>query len=95
MNERTKEGVSTVTGNRRNVRIKRYDGEGSGIVWVKLKVVMQVRVIVCGFGATENRSIEVKERFWMDMELYLDNFDRSNRIILVGEMNAKVSTEKT
>lgn len=87
--------MSIVTGNRRKDRIKRYGGEGSSIVWVQLKVEIQVLIIVCGCVPTKNRIHEVKEELWMDLEFCSDTLDTIHRDILAEDMRVNMGSEKT
>lgn len=42
--------------------------------------------LVCVYGPKDDRENAEKEGFWVDLEVYLDKFERSERIMLTGDV---------
>ena len=89
-NERAREGVCLMVSNKWKSKVREYGTVGSRIVWVRMKVGIQVWAIVCVYAPTEDRVARVKEEFWTSVDACLDKFDRSERVFLIGDMNGKV-----
>lgn len=49
---------------------------------------------VCTYVPTDDRERAVKERFCLDVESCLDRFGGSERLVMLGDMNAKVGSER-
>ena len=82
-NERAKEGVCMMVSKKWKENIREYGWVGSRIVWVRLKVGIQMWAIVCVYAPTEDRVTRVKDEFWANVEACMEKFKRSDRMLLI------------
>ncbi|MEL7523216.1 MAG: endonuclease/exonuclease/phosphatase family protein, partial [Cyanobacteria bacterium J06553_1] len=87
---RAREGVAVVISGRLWGRVREYKCLNSRIMWVKLKMNGEKIVIVSVYGPGMEKSENERERFWDNLNECLAGFDEEERIIVLGDMNAKV-----
>ena len=87
---RAREGVGLIIANRLWGRVKDYKCVSSRIVWVKLNVRGEKLVVVSAYGPGMERSESEREQFWESLNVCLAGFNENERVIVLGDLNAKV-----
>ena len=91
---RAREGVGLIIANRLWGRVKEYKCVSSRIVWVKLNICGEKLVVVSAYGPGMERSESEREQFWENINVWLAGFDENERVIVLGDLNAKTGDRK-
>ena len=70
--------------------MKEYKCINSRLMWLRIKVAGKRIVIVCVYGPGMEKSETERERFWETLNECLSSFGENERIVVLGDMNAKV-----
>ena len=87
---RAREGVGIMLAGRLWGKVKEYVCVSSRIVWVRLNIRGSKVVIVSVYGPGMERSETERMQFWEGLNECLAGFDESERVIVMGDLNAKV-----
>ena len=87
---RAREGVAVVIAGRLWGRVSEYKCINSRMMWVRLKVAGEKVVIVSVYAPGMEKSENERETFWENLNECLSGFGEGERIIVLGDMNAKV-----
>ncbi len=61
--------------------MKEYGSVSSRTVWVRMKVGIQAWVIVCVYMLTNDRDERLKDEFWENVEVCVEMFGGSERVL--------------
>ena len=87
---RAREGVAVLVTERLWGSVKEHGCVSSRIVWVKMKVGIERIVVVCAYAPGMERSQNEREMFWEQLSACLAGFSENERVIVLGDLNAKV-----
>ena len=87
---RAREGVAVMVRGRLWGSVSEYKCVSSRIVWVRMKVAGERVVVVGVYGPGMERNENEREVFWESLNECLSGFRENERIIVMGDMNAKV-----
>ena len=87
---RAREGVAVMIKGSLWGSVKEYKCINSRMLWVRIKVAGERIVLVCVYGPGMERSENEREAFWEGLNECLSGFDENERIVILGDMNAKV-----
>ena len=87
---RAREGVAVMIKGSLWGSVKEYKCINSRMLWVRIKVAGERIVFVCVYGPGMERSENEREAFWECLNECLSGFNENERIVILGDMNAKV-----
>ena len=87
---RAREGVAVMIKRRLWGSVSEYKCLSSRVLWLKMKVAGEKVVIVAVYGPGMERSENEREAFWETLNECLGGFGENERVIVLGDMNAKV-----
>ena len=87
---RAREGVAIMVSGRLWGKVKEYKCVSSRIVWVRLNVAGEKVVIVSVYGPGMEKNESERESFWQSLNECLSGFGESERLVVLGDLNAKV-----
>ena len=87
---RAREGVAMVISGRLWGRVREYKCINSRMMWVKLKVNGEKVVVVSVYGPGMEKNENERERFWESLNECISGFSEGERVIVLGDLNAKV-----
>ena len=87
---RAREGVAVMIAGRMWGKVVEYKCLDSRIMWVKLKLDGEIVVVVSVYVPGMEKKEDERERFWARFSECLAGFESSERVIVLGDMNAKV-----
>ena len=87
---RAREGVAVVIAGRLWGRVSEYKCINSRMMWVRLKMAGEKVVIVSVYAPGMEKSENERETFWENLNECVAGFGEGERIIVLGDMNAKV-----
>ena len=87
---RAREGVAVMIKRRLWGSVSEYKCVNSRLMWLKMKVAGEKVVIVGVYGPGMERSENEREAFWETLNEVLSGFGENERVIVLGDMNAKV-----
>jgi len=93
---RGKEGVAIVVSSRVNSGVSDWGFCGTRIVWIMGKIGLVKYVWVCVYApvnAKTKKGRDERNEFWKDLNDCLRKFEPERRVILMGDMNAKVGSD--
>lgn len=64
--------------------MREYKYLNSSIIWLKLKVDVETRRIICFYGPTDNSDMHIKERFWEEVGECLEAVEMKYSNYFVG-----------
>ncbi len=72
-----------------------YGWKGSRVVWVKGKVGLVKYAWVCIYAPVNVTKKGLRERkvFWEEVNSCLKSFEKERKLVMMGDMNAKVGDE--
>ena len=91
---RAREGVAVVIKRRLWGSITEYKCVSPRMLWVKLKVAGEKIVIVGVYGPGMERSENERDAFWECFNECINGFSENERIVVLGDMNAKVGNRE-
>ena len=94
---RAREGCALVFSKRIMDGVSESGSRGSRIVWVKSKVGIVKYAWVCVYAPVNGNTKKMKEEmevFWKDLSECLKMFEAERKVIVMGDMNAKVGCEE-
>ena len=91
---RAREGVAVVIKRRLWGSITKYKCVSPRMMWVKLKVAGEKIVIVGVYGPGMERSENERDAFWECFSECINGFSENERIVVLGDMNAKVGNRE-
>ena len=87
---RAREGVAVMIKRSLWGSVVEYKCVSSRLLWVRMKVAGERIVIVGVYGPGMERSENEREVFWESLNECLSTFDDNERIVVLGDLNAKV-----
>ena len=87
---RAREGVAVMIRRRLWGSVSEYKCVNSRLMWLRMKVGGKKVVIVGVYGPGMERSETERETFWENLNECISGFRENERIIVLGDMNAKV-----
>ena len=87
---RAREGVAVMVRGRLWGSVTEYKCVSSRIVWIRMKVAGEKVVVVGVYGPGMERNENEREVFWESLNECLSGFGENERVIVMGDMNAKV-----
>ena len=93
---RGKEGCVILMSERVWKGVTDYGWKGSRIVWMKCKVGMIKYAWVCVYAPVNLKTVKGKkemEKFWNELNDCINGFEEGRKVIVMGDMNAKVGDE--
>ena len=87
---RAREGVAVMLSGRMWGKVAEYKCLDSRIMWVKLKLDGEIVVVVSVYAPGMEKKEDERERFWARFSECLAGFESNERVIVLGDMNAKV-----
>ena len=87
---RAREGVAVVVKGRLWGSVAESKCVNSRIVWIRMKVAGEKVVVVGVYGPGMERNENEREVFWESLNECLSGFGENERVIVMGDMNAKV-----
>ena len=94
---RGKEGCAILMSSRVACCVKEHGWCGSRIVWVKGKIGMIKYAWVCVYAPVNMKTTKGKSemnKFWNELNECLKKFEPERKVIVMGDMNAKVGCEE-
>ncbi len=94
---KSKEGCAIVMLERVWKGVTDYGWKGSRIVWVKGKVGLIKYAWVCIYAPVNvqsKRGLREREVFWEDVNTCLKDFETERKLVMMGDINAKVGDER-
>ena len=91
---RARKGVAIVMREELWKCVRQSGSIGSRVIWVKLKLRNESWVFVCAYAPVSGGKEEEKDRFWNELGNCLDCFSESDKICLIGDLNARVGNER-
>ena len=88
-----KEGVALLLSPRMSEGVMAYECVSSRIAWVRCKIGRLRCVFVCAYAPVckeTRKGKEEMEEFWKNLNDCVEGFDVMERIIVLGDMNARV-----
>ena len=86
----TREEVAVMLSGRMWGKVSEYKCLDSRIMWVKLKLDGEIVVVVSVYAPGMKKKKDERERFWARLNECLVGFGSNERVIVLGDMNAKV-----
>ena len=87
---RAREGVAVILSGRMWGKVIEYKCLESRIMWVKLKLDGESVVVVSVYAPGMEKKEDERERFWERFSECVAGFGSNERVIVLGDMNAKV-----
>ena len=87
---RAREGVAVLISGRLWGRVRDYKCISSRLMWVKLRMNGENVVIICVYGPGMEKSANERESFWENLNECIAGFGEDDKIVVLGDMNAKV-----
>ena len=87
---RAREGVAVMIKRKLWGKVSEYKCVSSRLMWMRMKVAGEGVVIVGAYGPGMEKSENERETFWEMLNECLSGFRENERIILLGDLNAKV-----
>ena len=94
---RGKEGCAILMSERVWKGVTDCGWKGSRIVWVKSKIGLIKYAWVCVYAPVNKRTLKGKSemrKFWKDLNECIECFEIERKVIVMGDMNAKVGDER-
>ena len=85
-----KEGVAVIISGRLWGGVREYKCINSRMMWVKLKVNGEKVVIISVYGPGMEKRGDERELFWESLNECIASFSEDERVIVLGDLNAKV-----
>jgi hypothetical protein len=92
---RAREGVALLLSEEMWEKVIEWKGVSSRIIWVRIKWGDINLTIVSVYAPGSEKSVEEREFFWEQLEECMDGLDGEDRVIVLGDMNARVGNEET
>ena len=90
---RAREGVGLMLSERMKEYVVEWKEVSSRIMWVKLKVGMEVFVCISAYGPGCERSENERNEFWKLLTECIADFGTNVSVIVLGDLNARVGDE--
>ena len=90
---RAREGVSIIFSPEVQKRVIEWQEVSSRLMWVKVKFRREIWAFVSAYGPGSERGDEEREDFWSDVEECLESFGPEVKVVLLGDLNARVGNE--
>jgi len=77
--------------------VTKYDWNGARIVWMKCKIGLVKYAFVSVYAPVNVKTVKGKserEKFWKELNECLKEFEEGRKVIVMGDMNAKVGDER-
>ena len=87
---RAREGVAVMISGRMWGKVVDYKCLDSRIMWVKLKLDGEIVVVMSVYAPGMEKKEDERERFWARFSECIGGFESNERVIVLGDMNAKV-----
>ncbi len=93
VNGRAREGVALLVSERAQMFVKEWKEVSARVMWVKMKMGHESWVFVSAYGPGSERSEQEVDEFWNDLSECVGNFRGSERVVVLGDLNARVGDE--
>ena len=90
VNERAREGVAILVSEEVKEWVTEWREVSSRMMWVKLRMDQEIWVVISAYGPGRERDMEERERFWDALEGCIASFDDDVKVVLLGDLNARV-----
>ena len=87
---RAKEGVAIVLSEEMWLNVKEWKEVSSRMMWVRLAIGGERWVVVGAYGPGSEHSLEERRKFWDELNECVEGFERRERVVVCGDLNAKV-----
>ena len=91
---RAREGVALLLKEELLQHVVEWREVSSRIMWVKMKMGLNVWVFVSVYGPGGERDEQERDDFWNDLNDCLGNFGNNCNVVIMGDMNARVGAEQ-
>ncbi len=93
VNGRAREGVALLVSERMQDCVKEWKEVSARLMWVRMKLGHESWVFVSAYGPGSERSEQEVDEFWSDLSECVGSFRGSDRIVVLGDLNARVGDE--
>ena len=90
---RGREGVGMLLSDVMKKNVKEWCEVSSRIMWLKVQLVVEKWVFVSTYGPESEKSDEEKELPWGNLNECLGSFRENVRVVVSGDLNARVENE--
>jgi exonuclease III len=87
---RAREGVAIMLSEMMWSSVKEWKAVSSRIIWVRLQCGNENWVIVSAYGPGSEKKEDERERFWEALSECVSGLEQSVRMVVLGDMNARV-----
>ena len=92
-NGRGREGVGLLLSEEMKKNVKEWCEVSSRLMWVRVQLGIEKWVFVSAYGPGSEKSEEEREMFWERLNECLSMFRENVRVVVLGDLNARVGDE--
>ena len=94
VNERAREGVGIIVGEAWKGCVREWKEVSSRLMYVRMKVGVDIYVIVGAYGPGSEKDKVERENFWSDLGELVGSFENDEIVCVLGDLNARVGNNK-
>ena len=91
---RAREGVALLLSERMLEKVVAWREVSSRMMWVRVRIGRECWAFVSAYGPGSEKTEEEREGFWNELTECVSSLGRSNNVVVLGDLNARVGDEE-